>query len=82
MEQNWQKEPMIGFAAVLICRKTGDRLFDISDDFRQQVLTKLKQSKVPNAWVELVAEVKTLSYTESKRAFGDALPAGLSLISR
>ena len=82
LEQNWQKEPMIGFAAVMICRKTGDRLFDISDDFRQQVLTKLKQSKVPNAWVELVAEVKTLSHTESKRAFGDALPAGLSLISR
>ncbi|RSD30090.1 Hsp70 family protein [Vibrio pectenicida] len=82
LEQNWQKETMIAFATVLICRKTGDRLFDISDDFRQQVLAKLKQSKVPDIWVDLVAEVKELSYTESKRAFGDTIPAGLSLITR
>ncbi|GLT16538.1 molecular chaperone DnaK [Vibrio zhanjiangensis] len=82
LDQNWQKEPMIAFAAVMMCRKTGDRLFDIADDFRQQVLAKLKQSKVPDAWVELVAEVKALSHTESKRAFGDTLPAGLSLVTR
>ena len=78
--QNWQKEPMIAFAAVMICRKTGDRLFDISDDFRQQVLAKLKQSKVPESWVSLVEEVKELSESESKRVFGDALPSGLTLV--
>lgn len=76
LEQNWQKEPMIAFAAVMICRKTGDRLFDISDDYREQVLTKLKQSKVPESWVSLVEEVKELSESESKRIFGDALPSG------
>ncbi|WP_114764183.1 Hsp70 family protein [Vibrio rhodolitus] len=81
LEQNWQKEPMIAFAAVMICRKTGDRLFDISDDYRQQVLAKLKQSKVPESWLELVAEVKELSATESKRVFGDALPSGLTLVN-
>ncbi|WP_159652025.1 Hsp70 family protein [Vibrio atypicus] len=80
LEQNWQKEPMIAFAAVMICRKTGDRLFDISDDYRQQVLDKLKQSKVPESWVSLVAEVKELSDSESKRVFGDALPSGLTLV--
>lgn len=80
LEKNWQKEPMIGFAAVMICRKTGDRLFDISDDFRTQVLTKLKQSKVPESWVALVEEVKELSESESKRVFGDALPSGLTLV--
>ncbi|MGF1910928.1 hsp70 family protein [Vibrio kasasachensis] len=82
LEQNWQKEPMIAFAAVMICRKTGDRLFDISDDCRQQVLAKLKQSKVPESWLELVAEVKELSATESKRVFGDALPSGLTLVQQ
>ncbi|WP_050925614.1 Hsp70 family protein, partial [Vibrio harveyi] len=76
LEQNWQKEPMIAFAAVMICRKTGDRLFDISDDYREQVLAKLKQSKVPESWVSLVEEVKELSESESKRIFGDALPSG------
>ncbi|HDM8174009.1 TPA: hsp70 family protein [Vibrio harveyi] len=81
LEQNWQKEPMIAFAAVMICRKTGDRLFDISNDYREQVLTKLKQSKVPESWVSLVEEVKELSESESKRIFGDALPSGLTLVN-
>ncbi|ENC6732123.1 hsp70 family protein [Vibrio navarrensis] len=81
LEQNWQKEPMIAFAAVMICRKTGDRLFDISDDYRQQVLNKLQQSKVPDSWLILVSEVKELSESESKRVFGDALPSGLHLVS-
>ncbi|ELZ1717624.1 hsp70 family protein [Vibrio parahaemolyticus] len=80
LEQNWLKEPMIAFAAVMICRKTGDRLFDISDDYREEVLTKLKQSKVPESWVSLVEEVKELSESESKRVFGDALPSGLTLV--
>lgn len=81
LEQNWQKEPMIAFAAVMICRKTGDRLFDISEDYREQVLAKLKQSKVPESWVSLVEEVKELSESESKRIFGDALPSGLTLVN-
>ncbi|MGR5174075.1 Hsp70 family protein [Vibrio owensii] len=81
LDQNWQKEPMIAFAAVMICRKTGDRLFDISDDYREQVLAKLKQSKVPESWVSLVEEVKELSESESKRIFGDALPSGLTLVN-
>ncbi|AEX21890.1 Hsp70 family protein [Vibrio sp. EJY3] len=80
LDQNWQKEPMIAFAAVMICRKTGDRLFDISDDYREQVLAKLKQSKVPESWISLVEEVKELSDSESKRVFGDALPSGLTLV--
>ena len=80
LEQNWQKEPMIAFAAVMICRKTGDRLFDISDDFRALVITKLKQNKVPDSWLSLVEEVKELSESESKRVFGDALPSGLTLV--
>ncbi|MFA0108315.1 molecular chaperone DnaK, partial [Vibrio splendidus] len=57
LDQNWQKEQMIAFAAVMICRKTGDRQFDISDDYRAQVLEKLKQSKVPDSWLTLVSEV-------------------------
>lgn len=82
LEQNWQKEPMIAFAAVMICRKTGDRLFDISDHFREQVIEKLKQSKVPETWLALVSEVKALSESESKRVFGDALPSGLTLVNQ
>ncbi len=81
LDKNWQKEPMIAFAAVMICRKTGDRLFDISDEFRVQVLKKLKQSKVSPSWITLVEEVSELSESESKRVFGDALPSGLTLVN-
>jgi hypothetical protein len=81
LDKNWQKEPMIAFAAVMICRKTGDRLFDISDEFRVQVLEKLKQSKVSPSWITLVKEVSELSESESKRVFGDALPSGLTLVN-
>lgn len=81
LDINWLKEPMIAFAAVMICRKTGDRLFDISDEFRNQVLEKLKQSKVSPSWVTLVEEVSELSESESKRVFGDALPSGLTLVN-
>ncbi|NGZ67950.1 hsp70 family protein [Vibrio aestuarianus subsp. cardii] len=82
LEQNWQKEPMIAFAAVMICRKTGDRQLDISDQYRLQVLSKLKQSRVAESWVALVEEVNTLSESESKRVFGDALPNGLILLNQ
>ncbi len=81
LDKNWQKEPMIAFAAVMICRKTGDRLFDISDEFRVQVLEKLKQSKASPSWITLVEEVSELSESESKRVFGDALPSGLTLVN-
>lgn len=81
LDKNWQKEPMIAFAAVMICRKTGDRLFDISDEFRVHVLEKLKQSKVSPSWVTLVEEVSELSESESRRVFGDALPSGLTLVN-
>ncbi|WP_217555328.1 Hsp70 family protein [Vibrio metschnikovii] len=80
LEQNWQQEPMIAFATVMMCRKTGDRLFDISDSMRRDVLSKLKHSKAPDAWVALVDSVSELSASESKRVFGDALPYGLQLI--
>ncbi len=81
LEQDWSKEPMTAFAAVMMCRKTGDRLSDISDDYREQVLAKLKSSRAPEGWYSLVTDVKELSESESKRVFGDALPHGLSLIS-
>ncbi|MDV7103769.1 Hsp70 family protein [Vibrio sp. TH_r3] len=80
LEQNWIKEPIIAFSAVMMCRKTGDRLFDISDDIRTKVIEKLHKSRSPKAWLELVQQVKQMDETESKRAFGDALPHGLHLV--
>lgn len=81
LSENWLDEPIIAFATVMMCRETGDRSIDVSDQYRDDVLAKLKQSKVPDTWIELVASVSELSSSESKRAFGDALPTGLHLLS-
>lgn len=80
MNYDWRKESYIGFAAVMMTRMTGDRTLDINDDLRQQVITKLKQSKAPDSWIEMVSKVKILTEAETKRVFGDALPNGLRLI--
>jgi hypothetical protein len=80
LEQNWSKEPIIGFATVMMCRKTGDRQLDISGHLVAQVIDKLEAGKAPQSWVELVTVVKALDESETKRAYGDALPHGLHLI--
>ena len=80
LSQDWQSEPIIGFAAVIMCRKTGDRSIDISDEHREELIKKLQQSKMPSSWLELVTEVKDLTEAESKRVFGEALPSGLRLL--
>lgn len=77
---DWQSQPEIAFAAVMMSIKTGDRTRDIDEQSRQQVLQKLAESKMPPSWLQLVGEVKTLTEDESKRFFGEALPAGLRLL--
>lgn len=65
------------FALTLLCRRTGDRARDVSDETRAKVLTAL--SKSPESWRQLVAEVVQLSIADEARALGDALPVGLTL---
>jgi molecular chaperone DnaK (HSP70) len=80
LAEDWKKTPQIGFAATLISRMSGDRARDISDEMREQVLEKLKLSKAPASWLEMVESVKELSEKEEKQIFGEALPAGLKLV--
>ncbi len=81
LNEDWKKTPQIGFAATLIARMSGDRARDISDEMRSQILEKLKLSKAPASWVEMVESVKELSEKEEKQIFGEALPSGLKLVS-
>ncbi|MGF1703988.1 hsp70 family protein [Photobacterium makurazakiensis] len=80
MDFDWRKDQNIAFAAVMMCRMTGDRTLDIDDINRTAVIEKLKSSKVPESWLEMVSTVKVLTESETKRVFGDALPTGLCLI--
>jgi molecular chaperone DnaK (HSP70) len=80
LQEDWKKNPPIGFAATLIARMSGDRSRDIGDELRQQISDKLKLSKAPASWIALVEEVKELDEKEEKQIFGEALPPGLKLL--
>ncbi|SJN58305.1 Chaperone protein DnaK [Vibrio ruber DSM 16370] len=80
LQQDWKQEPMIGFAAMMMSRKTGDRQVDITDDLRTAVTDKLKQSKAPQSWLTLIDEISQVCESDSKRIFGETLPSGLRLL--
>ncbi|MHA2939045.1 Hsp70 family protein [Vibrio sp. RC27] len=77
---DWKQDQMLVFAVVMMCRKTGDRLLDISDSMRERVLEKLNGVKCPASWKVLMTEVSSLDQGEAKRLLGDSLPNGLRLV--
>jgi molecular chaperone DnaK (HSP70) len=81
LAEDWKKTPHAGFAATLIARMSGDRARDIDDAVRLQIIAKLKFSKAPSSWIEMVEQVKELDEKEEKQIFGEALPPGLKLIN-
>ena len=81
MSEDWKKTPHAGFAATLIARMSGDRARDIDDSVRLQIIAKLKLSKAPSSWIEMVEQVKELDEKEEKQIFGEALPPGLKLLN-
>ena len=78
---DWKKTPQAGFAATLIARMSGDRVRDIDDMMREQIISKLKLSKAPLSWIEMVEQLKQLDEKEEQQIFGEALPPGLKLIN-
>jgi hypothetical protein len=78
---DWKKIPQAGFAATLIVRMSGDRARDIDQAMRSQIIEKLKQSKAPASWIDMVEQLKELDEKEEKQIFGEALPPGLKLIN-
>jgi len=78
---DWKKTPQAGFAATLIARMSGDRARDIDETMRLQIIEKLKLSKAPASWIDMVEQIKELGEKEEKQIFGEALPPGLKLIN-
>lgn len=77
---DWKKQAFAGFAAALIARMSGDRARDVTETVRRRVLDKLRVSKAPESWQEMVQKVKELDEADEKRLFGEALPPGLKLL--
>jgi molecular chaperone DnaK (HSP70) len=80
LAEDWKKTPQTAFAATLISRRSGDRVRDIDESLRIQLIDKFKLSKTPYAWLEMVEFYKELDETEEDQFFGEALPPGLKLI--
>ena len=80
LKEDWKKTPTIGFAAMLLARNSGDRSRDLNEAVRGAVMDKLKTSKAPNTWIELVEHNTELSEKDEQQLFGEALPAGLKLV--
>ncbi|HHJ38169.1 MAG: molecular chaperone DnaK [Methylothermaceae bacteria B42] len=82
LQLDFKKKPALGFAAALLARMSGDRVRDIDESLRQAVIKKLRQSKAPASWIDMVSQpVSELSQEDEKRMFGESLPPGLKLIA-
>ena len=81
LSEDWKKTPHAGFAATIIARMSGDRVRDIDESVRSKIIAKLKFSKAPLSWIEMVEHVKELDEKEEKQIFGEALPPGLKLLN-
>jgi len=67
------------FAAVQLCRLTGDRSRDLDDDLRKRTVAALQSAQAPEEWVRLLSDLVQLNVADETRALGDTLPIGLRL---
>jgi hypothetical protein len=79
--QDWKKISQAAFAATLIGRKSDDRVRDIDETLRIQIMDKLKANKSPQPWLDMVEHYKELDEKEENQFFGETLPPGLKLIN-
>lgn len=85
--QDWLKRlldrpsKLKGFGLALLARMSGDRARDIEPELRLAVIRKLRQTKAPASWSQMVSEVVELSEDDQLHLFGEALPPGLKLLA-
>ncbi len=79
---DWKKIPQAGFAATLMTRMTGDRSRDVNTELREKVVEKLKSSKSPASWINMITKITELDEQQEKQIFGESLPPGLKLLDR
>ncbi len=82
LQEDWKKKPHAGFAATLIARMSGDRARDVDEEIRLQVIDKLRLSKAPSSWLDMVEQFKELDEKAEQQIFGEALPPGLKLLAQ
>ncbi len=77
---DWKKVEPAAFAAAQLARFTGDRARDLNPEVREEVARRLAQINAPESWILQVSKVVALDESDRRRAFGESLPQGLTLI--
>jgi hypothetical protein len=67
------------FAVVQLCRLTGDRYRDVSDQVRTAALQWMNERAAPEHYQHLVREGGQLEAEEQRIVFGESLPRGLRI---
>jgi hypothetical protein len=79
---DWKKIEPAAFAAAQLARCTGDRARDLAPAAREAVARRLVQVNAPPTWLAMVTSVVRLDEADRRRAFGESLPPGLTLIEQ
>jgi hypothetical protein len=70
----------LAFAVAQLARRSGDRARDVDDAARVAALAALREARAPEETLRGVTEVVQATEEEERRIFGEALPAGLSIV--
>ncbi len=77
---DWARHEASAFAVAQISRATGDRARDLQPPLRQQVAEQLEAANAAPSWAAMVRAVTVMDEADTRRVFGEALPAGLVLV--
>jgi molecular chaperone DnaK (HSP70) len=73
LTRDWQQQPLIAFTAVQLMQDT------VPDDLRQAIAEKLKSSKCPASWLQLLSAPELRDQQMDQKIWGDSLPLGIRL---
>jgi hypothetical protein len=78
---DWAKHRGIALAVAQMARLCGDPGREIDDALRTALVERMRATECPESLISLLLEVKVLQESERGQMYGDALPAGLRLVT-
>jgi hypothetical protein len=81
LSSDWQEPKPVMAALAQMGRKTGDRIRDIGDDLRKQMIRYISQYDSSSDHIRLLTEIVAMEKQEQSSIFGESLPSGLVLRS-
>lgn len=79
--ERWEEIPTAAWTATLLARVTGDRARDLDVRLREEVVRRLEAVNARSEWIDRVRDFVPLDETARQDLFGEALPAGLKLLT-